>query len=37
MIVLSQNEEYVCKTATTIEEAKELVEAGFECVTVFGS
>jgi len=33
LVTLPQNEEYVCKTAKTVKEAKELVEAGFEYVT----
>ncbi len=33
LIVLPQNEEYICKVATTIEEAKKLIEAGFQYVT----
>jgi len=28
-----QDEEYICKTAKTIEEEKELVEAGFIYIT----
>jgi hypothetical protein len=28
-----QSEEYICKVAKTIEEATELIEAGFEYVT----
>ena len=27
-----ENEEYVCKVATTIEETKQLIEAGFQYV-----
>jgi len=30
-----QPEDYVCETATTVEEAKKLIEAGFEFVTEF--
>ena len=30
-----ENEEYVCKVATTLEDAKPLIEAGFEYVCVF--
>jgi integrase len=33
LLVIPQNEEYICKTATTIEEAKELIEAGFTYIT----
>jgi integrase len=33
LISLPQNEDYICKTATSVEEAKELIEAGFEYVT----
>ena len=33
LIVLPQNEEYICKVAKTIEEAKKLIEAGFQYVT----
>jgi site-specific recombinase XerD len=33
LVAISQNEEYICKTKTTIEEAKELIEAGFTYVT----
>jgi hypothetical protein len=32
-IAIPQNEEYICTTATTIQEAKELIEAGFTYVT----
>jgi hypothetical protein len=32
--VLSKNEdEYICKAANTLEQAKELIETGFEFVT----
>lgn len=30
-----KNEEYICKVASTIEEAKELIEVGFEYVCEF--
>ena len=33
LLVLPQNEEYICKTARTVEEAKDLIEAGFQHVT----
>jgi integrase len=33
LVFLPQNEEYICKMAKTIEEAKELIESGFEYVT----
>lgn len=33
LINLLNAEEYVCKVAETVEEAKELIEAGFEYVT----
>ncbi len=29
------NDEFYCKTASTVEEASKLIEAGFECVTTF--
>jgi hypothetical protein len=32
-VAIPQNEEYICKIATTIEEAKELIEAGFTYIT----
>jgi len=32
-----QNDDYVCKTAKTVDEAKALIEAGFEYVTEFES
>jgi hypothetical protein len=31
--IFKENDEYVCKTAKTIEEAAQLIEAGFEYVT----
>jgi len=34
LIAIPQNEEYICKTATSIKGAKELIEAGFTYVTV---
>ena len=33
LIAIPQNEEFICKTATTVEEAKQLIEAGFTYVT----
>jgi integrase len=33
LLTLPQNEEYICKTATTIEEATQLIEAGFQYIT----
>jgi len=33
LVALPQNEEYICKAAQTVDEAKELIEAGFEYVT----
>jgi len=33
LVNLPQNEEYVCKIAKTVDEAKSLIEAGFEYVT----
>ena len=36
LVNLPNTEEYVCKAATTVDEAKELVEAGFEYVTDMG-
>ena len=33
LIALLQNEEYICKIAETVEEAKDIVETGFEYVT----
>jgi integrase len=35
-IVLPQNEEYICKAAKTVEEATDLIEAGFQYVTDIG-
>ena len=32
-VAIPQNEEYICKTATTLNEAKELIEAGFIYIT----
>jgi hypothetical protein len=32
-IVLPQSEEYICKAAKTVEEAIDLIEAGFQYVT----
>ncbi len=33
LIALPNNEEYICKAAKTVEEAKQLIELGFEYVT----
>jgi integrase len=33
LVSLPQNEEYICKTAKSIDEAKKLIEAGFEYIT----
>jgi integrase len=33
LVNLPQNEEFICKTAKTVEEAAELIESGFEYVT----
>ena len=33
LVNLPQNEEYICKTAKSVEEARELIESGFEYVT----
>lgn len=33
LLTIPQNEEYICKTATTVEEATTLIEAGFQHVT----
>jgi len=33
LVQYPQDEKYICKVARTVEEAKELVEAGFEYVT----
>jgi integrase/recombinase XerD len=33
LIAIPQNEEFICKTATTVEEAKQLIEAGFTYIT----
>ena len=33
LLALPQNEEYICKAAKTIEEATQLIEAGFQYVT----
>jgi hypothetical protein len=35
-IVLSQNEEYICKAAKTVEEATDLIEAGLQYFTDIG-
>ncbi|MEM2999351.1 MAG: hypothetical protein QXX34_02360 [Candidatus Bathyarchaeia archaeon] len=32
-LVTFENDAFVCKTAESIKEAKELIEAGFECGT----
>lgn len=34
-IYRSQSDEFICKVAETVEEAKELIEAGFEYVCDF--
>jgi integrase/ribosomal protein L37AE/L43A len=36
LLALPQNEEYICKAAKTVEEAKELIETGFQYVTEVG-
>jgi integrase len=36
LLTLPQNEEYICKAAKTIDEAKQLIEAGFQYVTNIG-
>jgi integrase len=36
LLVLPQNEEYIRKAAKTVEETKELIEAGFQYVTDVG-
>ena len=33
LIALPQSQEYICKAAKTVKEAKQLIEAGFEYVT----
>jgi len=33
LLALPQNEEYICKAAKTVEEATQLIEAGFQHVT----
>lgn len=33
LLALPQDEEYICKAAKTVDEAKELIEAGFQYVT----
>ena len=33
LLALPQNEEYICKAAKTVEEATQLIEAGFQYVT----
>ncbi len=33
LINFDEDEEYTCKTATTIKEAKDLIENGFEYIT----
>ena len=33
LVALPQNEEYICKAAKNVEEAKNLIETGFEYVT----
>ncbi len=37
LILIPQNEEYICKIAKNVDGARELIEAGFECVTDLGS
>jgi hypothetical protein len=36
LLALPQNEEYICKAAETVEEAMQLIEAGFQYVTEVG-
>jgi hypothetical protein len=36
LLALPQNEEYICKASKSVEEAKELIEAGFQYVTEVG-
>ena len=36
LLALPQNEEYICKAAKTVEEATQLIEAGFKHVTDIG-
>jgi len=36
LLALPQNEEYICKAAKKVEEATELIEAGFQHVTDVG-
>jgi DNA-binding transcriptional regulator WhiA len=36
LLALQQNEEYICKTAKTVEEAAALIEVGFQYVTDVG-
>jgi integrase len=36
LLALPQNEEYICKASKTVEETKELIEAGFQYVTEVG-
>ena len=36
LLALPQNEEYICKAAKTVDEAKELIESGFQYVTDVG-
>jgi integrase len=36
LLTLPQNEEYICKAAKTIDEATQLIEAGFQYVTEIG-
>ena len=33
LVAIPQSEKHICKTATTIEEEKELIEAGFTYIT----
>jgi hypothetical protein len=36
LLALPQNEEFICKASKSVEEAKELIEAGFQYVTEVG-
>ncbi|MBS7610783.1 hypothetical protein KEJ27_01005 [Candidatus Bathyarchaeota archaeon] len=33
----TKNDEFYCKTASTVEEASKLIEVGFEYVTIFNN
>jgi hypothetical protein len=37
LLALPQNEEYICKAVNTVEEAKGLIEVGFQYVTDVGN